>query len=170
MRSKIVMKTAQASTESASEAPCAAAKKRALFICTGNYYRSRFAEAVFNCRCEREGLAWTAFSRGLAIHLAPSFPFISEHTAAALAKRNIDLRHSGPARVQLTQEDLASADVIIALKEKEHRPMFARQFPAWEDRVNYWAVSDLDEADSSEALPAIERMVAALIERLRREA
>ena len=41
-----------------------------LFICTGNYYRSRFAEAVFNHHAKQRGLPWRAFSRGLAIHPA----------------------------------------------------------------------------------------------------
>ncbi len=142
--------------------------KRVLFICTGNYYRSRFAEAFFNHRCELEPIGWSAFSRGLAIHLAPSDPPISGHTSEWLLKSGIESRHTAPFSVQLSEADLASADVVIALKEKEHRPMFARQFPHWENRVTYWAVSDLDVIDSSEALPAIERHVAALIDQLRR--
>lgn len=32
-----------------------------LFLCTGNYYRSRFAEALFNYRTTTELLAWSAF-------------------------------------------------------------------------------------------------------------
>jgi len=35
-----------------------------LFLCTGNYYRSRHAEAVFNHHAERLGLGWRAVSRG----------------------------------------------------------------------------------------------------------
>ena len=38
-----------------------------LFLCTGNYYRSRFAEIVFNSVAERMGLPWRASSRGLAL-------------------------------------------------------------------------------------------------------
>ena len=38
-----------------------------LFLCTGNYYRSRFAEAVFNSVAARMGLSWRASSRGLAL-------------------------------------------------------------------------------------------------------
>src|SRR3984957_17882635 len=38
-----------------------------LFLCTGNYYRSRFAEIVFNSVAGRMGLPWRASSRGLAL-------------------------------------------------------------------------------------------------------
>lgn len=38
-----------------------------LFLCMGNYYRSRFAEEIFNDLAERGGLPWKAQSRGLAI-------------------------------------------------------------------------------------------------------
>jgi len=137
--------------------------KRVLFICTGNYYRSRFAEAVFNYQAEKDAMGWRAFSRGLAIHMAPDSPLMSEHTSAALAARGIDLCHTGPIRVQLSEDDLLAADCIVALKEVEHRPMFIRQFPSWTERVIFWKVSDLDEAQASEALPAIERNVTELL-------
>ena len=42
-------------------------KKRLLFLCTGNYYRSRFAEILFNSVAQQEGLPWEAGSRGLAL-------------------------------------------------------------------------------------------------------
>ena len=36
-----------------------------LFLCSGNYYRSRFAEHLFNARAAALGLDWQATSRGL---------------------------------------------------------------------------------------------------------
>ena len=39
-----------------------------LFLCTGNYYRSRYAEEIFNHQAGRDGLAWHAFSRAVANH------------------------------------------------------------------------------------------------------
>jgi len=47
--------------------PGAKKVKTVLFLCTGNYYRSRFAEELFNHHAERAGLDWTAQSRGLAL-------------------------------------------------------------------------------------------------------
>ena len=38
-----------------------------LFLCTGNYYRSRYAEELFNDLARSAGLGWTAASRGLAV-------------------------------------------------------------------------------------------------------
>ena len=41
--------------------------KTLLFLCTGNYYRSRLAEELFNHRAQHAGLSWIAQSRALAI-------------------------------------------------------------------------------------------------------
>jgi protein-tyrosine phosphatase len=37
------------------------------FLCTGNYYWSRFAEILFNSVAGKRGLPWQASSRGLAL-------------------------------------------------------------------------------------------------------
>ncbi len=41
--------------------------KKILFLCTGNYYRSRFAEQLFNHLAIKRGLDWEANSRALAL-------------------------------------------------------------------------------------------------------
>jgi protein-tyrosine phosphatase len=38
-----------------------------LFLCTGNYYRSRYAEILFNSVARKMSLPWRASSRGLAL-------------------------------------------------------------------------------------------------------
>jgi protein-tyrosine phosphatase len=68
--------------------------------------------------------------------------------------------------VQVTEQDLGRANLIIALKEAEHRWMLAEQFPAWVDRVEYWHVHDLDCAKPKDALAQLEREVVALASRL----
>lgn len=40
--------------------------KTVLFLCTGNYYRSRFAEYLFNHLAEQQTLEWRAESLGFA--------------------------------------------------------------------------------------------------------
>jgi protein-tyrosine-phosphatase len=35
-------------------------EKTVLFLCTGNYYRSRFAEVLFNSVAGKMGLLWQA--------------------------------------------------------------------------------------------------------------
>lgn len=135
-----------------------------LFICTGNYYRSRFAEAVFNHLAERRKLPWRAFSRGLMAHLAPG-P-LSPHTQAGLLARGIRMRHTAMGSGQLSEKDLLAADIVIALKDAEHRPMFIDQYPSWVDKVIYWDVTDLPEWTPDKALPAIEEEVRRLIDAL----
>jgi protein-tyrosine phosphatase len=140
--------------------------QRILFICTGNFYRSRFAEAVFNYRAEQQRAPWTAFSRGLAVHLAEGC--LSPFTVEALHIREIDFRHTGPKRVQLSEEDLFKSNRCIAMDRSEHLPMMQKQFPAWADRIDYWDVPDLIYRSSSDALPLIELKVIQLLEKLSR--
>lgn len=141
--------------------------RRVLFICTGNYYRSRFAEAVFNHHAESGSCGWRALSRGLATHMAEGD--LSPYSARALEERGIELRHTGPTRVSLCEEDLHGADLIVALDETEHRPMVSTRFPQWEDRFRFWAVADAPLTAPEDALPAIERLVLELLRELERE-
>ena len=64
--------------------------KLVLFLCTGNYYRSRFAEIVFNHFASSRSLDWRADSRGLAREFgAWNVGPISPYTLQALLDRNI---------------------------------------------------------------------------------
>jgi protein-tyrosine phosphatase len=143
---------------------CQDVMREVLFICTGNYYRSRFAEAWFNFHAELRGVAWRAFSRGLATHLVDGCGEISPHTRAALALRKIPLRYSGARPTSLATADLVRAARVIALKEAEHRALMRVQFPAWENRIHYWHVHDLDAALPEAAVPEIEQLVGRLLD------
>jgi protein-tyrosine phosphatase len=138
--------------------------KWVLFICSGNYYRSRFAEAVFNHRALQSRTTWRAFSRGLAIHLVDGD--LSPHTEEGLRHRGIDRALAGPTRTMLGEPDLRKASRVIALKEQEHRPLMQQMFPQWADRITYWRVHDLDCIGPEEALPQIEELVASLADEL----
>jgi protein-tyrosine phosphatase len=65
-----------------------------------------------------------------------------------------------------TAEDLASAQLVVALKEDEHRPLLAARFPGWANRVRYWDVDDLPQFPPEEILGKIERLVRALVDEL----
>lgn len=140
------------------------APPRVLFICTGNFYRSRFAEAVFNHHAEQRRLRWTAFSRGLAIHLAEGY--LSTHTADALSTRKIELRHTGPARTRLSEDDFLQSDYRVAMDRSEHLQMMLEQFPAWADQIDYWDISDIPFRSSVDALPEIELRVMQLLDKV----
>ena len=139
-----------------------AAHQRVLFICTGNYYRSRFAEAIFNHHAEQRRIPWTAFSRGLAVHLVEGY--LSTFTTEALRTREIELRHTGPRRIGLSEGDLLQANYRIAMDRSEHFQMMLTQFPTWVDQIDYWDVSDIPFRSSTEALPEIELKVMQLLD------
>ena len=138
-----------------------------LFLCSGNYYRSRFAEILFNALAEQSGLPWRAVSAGLIVdrpnnNVGP----ISMQTVAALRARNIRVTGEKRSPRQVTGSDLAAADWIVAVKEAEHRPLLRERFTDWEDCVEYWHVHDLDKATAEEALTEIEARMKELLIRI----
>ena len=140
--------------------------KTVLFLCTGNYYRSRFAEVLFCELARRENLDWRATSRGLRIGWPGNIGAISPHSERRLETLGIDWASFRHMPMQCRECDLAGADLVIALKEAEHRPMISERFPAWENRVTYWHVHDVDAAHPEDALDEIEQLVRALVEEL----
>jgi protein-tyrosine phosphatase len=138
-----------------------------LFLCSGNYYRSRFAEVLFNHLALAEGLAYRADSAGLwrDCHTHNPGP-ISPNTIAALKERGIPLPAVLRPPRDVQESDFRDAALTIAVKEAEHRPLVASRFPDWSDRVEFWHVDDVGDAPPSVALPLIERNVRDLIRRL----
>jgi protein-tyrosine phosphatase len=142
---------------------------KVLFLCTGNYYRSRFAELLFNSRTRDALLSWQAYSRGLALERgSKNVGPISVLAVKGLETRGIHVPPGVRLPLQVCEQDLHAADLVIALKEAEHRPLLAQRFPAWPDRVEYWHIDDLDVATSETALTAIDQEVTGLLARLSR--
>jgi low molecular weight protein-tyrosine phosphatase len=138
-----------------------------LFLCTANYYRSRFAEIFFNALAAQRHLDWVADSRGIMMEVgAGNAGPISGHTIRALNDRGISVGENVRLPMKLKEQDLKQADLIIALDEEEHRPYMHQRFPDWADKIDYWHVHDLHESTAEDALPLAEREIRALVERL----
>ena len=138
---------------------------KVLFLCTGNYYRSRFAEILFNWHANHQESEWRAESRGLALN-SRNLGHMSEFTIRRLNRLQVPteqyLRHPK----DLAISDLNSADHIVAVKESEHRPLVSRRFPEWRDKIEYWEIHDIDYQGPEEALPHLEERVIELLQRL----
>lgn len=144
--------------------------KRVLFLCTGNYYRSRYAEELFNHLAKREGLPWRAFSRGEAERGSPeNVGPMSRFALKALSDKSIDPEGSLRDPRPCVLGDFDEAQLVIGLKEAEHRPLIERRFPEVARKVTYWHVDDIDVADPSIDLSLIDECVRALISTLRRQ-
>lgn len=140
-----------------------ATPKTVLFLCTGNYYRSRFAEIVFNSVVMKMGVPWQAMSRGLALergvnNVGP----IARDALQTLERMGIrDILATARKPLSVTPADFEVAERVIALKEAEHRPLVLERFPSFSDRLDYWDIDDVPGV-----LPKIETEVMALVARL----
>lgn len=123
-----------------------------LFLCTGNYYRSRFAEHWFNALANQRGLNWCAESRGLGDDLSVNPGPIAQSALQELRERGVEVPQPYRMPLHATAHDFEHADCVIALKETEHRPMMQAKFPVWENRIAYWHIHDLDVWSSSQGL------------------
>lgn len=135
-----------------------------LFLCTGNYYRSRFSEYLFNHWAEKQALNWRADSRGLSVkpdsnNVGP----ISKYARARLRGHGISLPSDLRYPQQVNAVDFEMAHKIIAVDESEHRPLVQRQFPSWEDHLEYWLVHDIDRVAPDAALEQLEQHIQQLL-------
>ncbi len=135
-----------------------------LFLCTGNYYRSRFAEYLFNDLALKQGLNWIANSRGLALERGVyNIGAISKYALAGLGERGISLDSDIPYPMTVTESDFVTAIRIIALDKSEHYPLMLERFPKWMDNIEYWQVHDVDKTSPAEALQKITDSIQELI-------
>jgi predicted translation initiation factor SUI1 len=137
--------------------------KTVLFLCTGNYFRSRFAEIIFNHVATKFGLSWKASSRALASE--PATRNVGPMAVVAIkALEHMGIRASadfGRLPQEVTSNELDYADFIVALKQTEHMPRLQERFAASVEKVEFWDVDD-----DPKVLGLIEKEVMDLIARL----
>lgn len=142
--------------------------KNILFVCTGNYYRSRFAEEYFNHLAEKNGLNWVAHSRGLSQNM-PSLNNpgpISVHTLEALQQKGIEGKGVNRYPRPMEKADFTRNERIIAMSEAEHRPMMQERFLAQCARVEYFEVGDLPLEMPADAMRKIAVLIDQLVEEI----
>jgi protein-tyrosine phosphatase len=139
-----------------------------LFLCTGNYYRSRFAEEYFNAQVCARGIHHRADSRGLSIEferLKNPGP-MSADALAELGKLGIEVKKSIRMPRKLSGTEVPFFDQIICMDKKEHLPMVKKRASLRDRKVIYWKIKDLGEVPASKALPECREMVDGLIKKI----
>jgi low molecular weight protein-tyrosine phosphatase len=76
---------------------------------------------------------------GLQLHPENPGP-ISPHVKRFLELQGIHIAEPVRFPRQVMESDLQSADLVVAVKEVEHRPRLARDFGPWVDRVEFWQI------------------------------
>ncbi|MEZ4558912.1 MAG: hypothetical protein R2854_21175 [Caldilineaceae bacterium] len=139
--------------------------KTVLFLCSGNYYRSRFAEEYFNHLAREQECDWRGVTRaGGRPSQRQRGPYVAVGAGCAAAQGI-----ATPAAPRAaTGHGRGTGDSYRGHRacEAEHRPMLARRFPEYEDEVVYWTVHDLDVATADQVLPALAGAVAELLAQL----
>lgn len=123
-----------------------AGPQRLLFVCTGNYFRSRLAEILFNHCAVQSGLPWRAESRGLAVSGQLSGLAIEARAYAEAAGVAVP---PGRNPKPLLVDELAGAGLVVLMNRQEHEPIMEREFrPVYRSLVSRgtlrsWNVFDL---------------------------
>ncbi|MBN1131136.1 MAG: hypothetical protein JXA71_19255 [Chitinispirillaceae bacterium] len=140
-----------------------------LFLCTGNYYRSRFAEEYFNALCARQSLPHRAVSRGLAeeFERLKNPGLISADAVAELEKSGIPVKKPVRKPQKLSGNEVPLYDLIVCLDKKEHQPMVRKRNSLKGRKIIYWKIKDLGEAAAAKALPECRIMVDDLLQKIR---
>jgi len=115
---------------------------KVMFICRGNYFRSRFAEILFNKLAARERLPVKAFSRGLNFSGNNAGP-VSLYVPIALMSRGIEppRRFRNPLRVQ--ERDLKRVHVAVITHGAQQLPIIEEKYPGYLGKLICWDVPDV---------------------------
>ena len=139
-----------------------------LFLCTGNYYRSRFAEEYFNNLARSRSLPHRAASRGIGMNferLKNPGP-ISMDVIVTLKAMGILVNAPVRRPRKLRPEEALLFDRIICMDKKEHLPLVKKNKALKGVKVEYWNVKDLGEVPAAVGLTACRKKVEGLIQEI----
>ena len=121
--------------------------QKVLFICTGNWYRSRLSEVLFNYYAMLGKIDWRADSRGMT---ETSIRGISPDAMTYLEKKGLHTYLDEPRDPEAIKvSDLEENDLIIALCRDEHEGMMRERFgqiPKFmenQGKLRFWNVFDV---------------------------
>ncbi|MBI1842439.1 MAG: hypothetical protein HYR88_16500 [Verrucomicrobia bacterium] len=119
-----------------------------LFVCSGNFYRSRLSEILFNHYATEADISWSADSRGLLERVRHEG--LSPSAIRYLERKRLEgVEQYGRNPLTAVLKDLEKADLVIALNREEHEPMMKGRFgqaPSILEKrgkLRYWNVYDL---------------------------
>ena len=134
-----------------------------LFVCTGNYYRSRFAAIYFNFLMDKKQSLLKATSRGLRIqnpkNIGPLSPLVIDY----LQLLQIPIPSAIPPKKQLVEADLLNHPYVILMDREEHLPMMEEKFPHFTETVTFWSFPDVYITSHGIILPNIKAKVDQLV-------
>lgn len=153
--------------------------KQFCFVCTGNLYRSKYAEACFNYLCIKNNKTHIrAFSRGLRVQPTEkyehgeSFTFpirLAIPSYERIKNRKIPFCLIGATNQMLDNYDCASSEKIILMNKDEHMPWMKKKHSKYLDKVECLEIGDKNylpengydgpEWEIDDALDAIEIFV-----------
>lgn len=140
-----------------------------LFLCTGNYYRSRMAEELFNFWARAVDLEWKASSAGLRedMSASPNEGPISEHAVRMLTESGFPVTSPDRDPRSVTEKDLEANELVICLHRPEHEPMLRKRFPGHGSEILYWEVADIQHLEAEIAFDKIRKQVRQLVSLLK---
>ena len=138
---------------------------RILFVCTGNIFRSRFAEEVFNHLCKTKNVNATAFSAGLKVG---KYRQRKMYKPALIELKRLEIipSRSDEDSIHINDIDISIYDQIICMDRQEHKPMVdSNQFLS-SYAIKYWDIVDMPKVSSQISLPKCYKKVDELVKQL----
>jgi protein-tyrosine phosphatase len=113
-----------------------------LFICTGNWYRSRFAESYLKSKGYKHVL-----SRGVNVNNNKKRKYREIHKQSSLVKNKLKelglekyINNKTPK--QLTENDMLKSNKIILINKKEHYSYIIKKYPKYKNKLIVWNIRD----------------------------